>query len=74
MRGRDLGQSFLQFFLNTTEKLEHGDVGGRFGHPQSHTDALQLYEDFTAAGLLHLLLGLVDQNHPRRLELGEQEA
>lgn len=58
-------------FLNPTEELEHGDVGRRFGHAQSHTDALQLYENTT---LLHLLLGMVHQGHPGRLELRDQEA
>lgn len=59
----------LYFFLNATEKLEHCDVGGRFGHSQTHAYALQFHEGFTATGLLHLLLRLVYEDHPGCLEL-----
>lgn len=61
-------------FLNTTEELEHGDVGWRFGHAQSHADALQLHEHFTATSLLQFLLRLIHHKHPGRLELRNQEA
>lgn len=40
--------SITHLFLNSTEKLEHGYVGGGLGHAQSNTDALQLHEDWAA--------------------------
>lgn len=36
--------SSTDLLLNSTEELEHGDVGRRFGHAQRHADALQLLE------------------------------
>ena len=58
--------------LYAAEELEHGDVGWRLGHAQGHADALQLQEH-GAARLLAFLFRLINEDHPRRLQLRHQE-
>ena len=60
--------------LYSTEELEHGDVGGRLGHAQGHTDPLQLQEHRGASPRVRRrLLGLGDEDHPGGLQLRYQE-
>lgn len=68
-----LHDRLTHFLLNAAEELEHGDIDRGLGHSQGQTDALQLHKHLTSPSLLSGLLGLVHQDHPRRLQLRDKK-